>query len=107
MLWFERQVVGALMSPTLAPDTRSAVESYVSETLSSMPEHLRLGVAAESVMLGSWSWVEDQLGRLDQRRLATRVAHWKTSKIDVVRQYVRLLQSLVLFAENELAPDGT
>ena len=26
------------------------------------------------------------------------------SRIDVVRQYVRLLRSLVLFAENELAP---
>ena len=26
-----------------------------------------------------------------------------TARIDVVRQYVRLLQSLVLFAENELA----
>jgi hypothetical protein len=29
---------------------------------------------------------------------------WKHSSIDPIRQYVRLLESLVLFAENELAP---
>jgi hypothetical protein len=27
----------------------------------------------------------------------------RTSRVDVIRQYVRLLQSLVLFAENEFA----
>jgi hypothetical protein len=106
VLWFERQVVGTLMSPTLDSDTRSAVESYVSNTLHSMPEHLRAGVAAESIVLGGWSWLENQAGRLNDRRLRTRVTGWKTSKIDPIRQYVRLLESLVLFAENELAPDG-
>jgi len=106
VLWFERQVVGTLMSPALDADTRTAVESYVSTTLRSMPEHLRAGVAAESLVLGSWSWLEDRAGRLDERRLRTRVARWKVSKLDPVRQYVRLLDSLVVFAENELAPDG-
>jgi hypothetical protein len=79
------------MSPALDAGERSAVESYVSSTLQSMPEHLRAGVAAESILLGGRSWVE----------------RWKTSKLDPVRQYVRLLHSLVLFAENELAADGT
>ena len=106
MLWFERQVVGTLMSPTLDAAARSAVESYVATTLHSMPEHLRAGVAAESIVLGGWSWVEDRIGRLDERRLRSRVAGWKTSRIDPIRQYVRLLQSLVLFAENELVTDG-
>ena len=106
MLWFERQVVGTLMSPSLDADTRTAVESYVATTLHSMPEHLRAGVAAESIVLGGWSWLEDRVGRLDERRLRTRVARWKTSKLDPIRQYVRLLDSLVVFAENELAPDG-
>jgi hypothetical protein len=107
VLWFERQVVGTLMSPTLDAGARSAVESYVATTLHSMPEHLRAGVAAESIVLGGWSWLEHRIGRLDERRIRMRVARWKTSNIDPVRQYVRLLNSLVLFAENELAPDGT
>jgi len=94
------------MSPALDAGERSAVESYVSSTLRSMPEHLRAGVAAESIVLGGWSWLEHRVGRLDEHRLRTRVARWKTSKLDPVRQYVRLLHSLVLFAENELAPDG-
>jgi hypothetical protein len=102
VLWFERQVVGALMSPTLDGPARAAVEAYVSTTLHSMPEHLRAGVAAESIALGSWSWLESRLGRLDDGRLRKRVGGWKTSKLDPVRQYVRLLNSLVLFAENEL-----
>ena len=106
MLWFERQVVRALMSPTLDGGARSAIESYVAATLHSMPEHLRAGVAAESIVLGGRSWLEDRAGRLDDRRVQARVARWKNSKVDPVRQYVRLLESLVLFAENELAPDG-
>ncbi len=106
MLWFERKVVGTLMSPTLDAVTRSAIESYVATTLHSMPEHLRAGVAAETIVLGSWSWLEDRVGRFDERRVRARIARWKASKIDPVRQYVRLLESLVLFAENELAPDS-
>jgi hypothetical protein len=46
VLWFERQVVGALMHPGLDAETRAAVESYVAGTLRSMPEHLR----AEPIM---------------------------------------------------------
>jgi hypothetical protein len=93
------------MSPDLDAGTRAAVESYVATTLQSMPEHLRAGVAAESLVLGGWSWLEHRAGRLDPNRLRERVCGWKTSPIDPVRQYVRLLESLVLFAENELAPD--
>jgi hypothetical protein len=94
------------MSPALGPGARSAIESYVAATLHSMPEHLRAGVAAESIVLGGRSWLEYRAGRLDDRRVHARVARWKNSKLDPVRQYVRLLESLVLFAENELAPDG-
>jgi hypothetical protein len=36
--------------------------------------------------------------------MRARVARWKASRFDPVRQYVRLLQSLVLFAEHELTP---
>jgi hypothetical protein len=103
VLWFERQVVGALMSSELDPELRTAVEDYVDRTLRSMPEHLRAGVAAESLAFGATSRVKAALGRLDPAQLAARVEGWKVSSIDPIRQYVRLLQSLVLFAEHELA----
>lgn len=110
MLWFERQVVATLMHPALGATSRSAVEAYVSTTLQSMPEHLRAGVAAESIVLGASSWLASRTGRLGESalesRVRARVTRWKTSKIDPIRQYVRLLESLVLFAENELAPEG-
>jgi hypothetical protein len=106
VLWFERQVVGALMNPDLDADTRAAVESYVAGTLQSMPEHLRAGVVAESIALGGRSWIEQRAGRFDGARLHERLMRWKHSRVDVIRQYVRLLESLVLFAENELAPSA-
>jgi hypothetical protein len=107
VLWFERQVVRTLVSPALDDSARVAIESYVDETLRSMPEHLRIGVAAESLLFGAVPRAQHALRRLDEARLRARVARWKSSPIDPVRQYVRLLQSLVLFAENELAPAPT
>jgi hypothetical protein len=91
------------MNPEIDPETRVAVEDYVDRTLAEMPEHLRLGVAAESMVFGARSRVEDALGRLDRARLLRRLDRWKASSLDPIRQYVRLLESLVLFAENELA----
>ena len=105
MLWFEREVVASLVNPSLDDDGRAAVEGYVARSLSVMPEHLRLGVAAESLVLGAWPRVQHALGRFDRSSLHDRLERWKTSRLDPVRQYVRLLQSLVLFAENELVPE--
>jgi hypothetical protein len=105
VLWFERQVVGTLMSPTLDASARAAVESFVDTSLRAMPEHLRAGVAAESVVFGARPRLEHALGRLDERRLHRHIERFRTSRIDVIRQYVRLLHSLVLFAEHEL-PDA-
>ena len=104
MLWFERQVVDSLVDPDLDAATRAAIEDYVATTLASMPEYLRAGVAMESVVLGARSWLEHRAGRFEPARLAPRLARLKQSHIDPIRQYVRLLESLVLFAENELAP---
>ena len=92
------------MDPQLDASARAAVESYVDGTLRSMPEHLRFGVAAESVVFGTPARVAQLFGRFDSARLERRVTRWKSSGLDPVRQYVRLIQSLVLFAENELAP---
>ena len=98
MLGFERRVVATLMT-TPDPERREAVTAFVDGTLRSMPEHLRAGVAAESVLLGAW----DRLRRRDGGA-AVDLAALDGSRIDVVRQYVRLLRGLVLFAESELAP---
>ena len=96
MLAFEREVVGSLLT---APDepTRSAVLSFVDGVLRTMPEHLRAGVLLESVAFGALARVapgdlRDLLGRLER------------FPVGLVRQYVRLFRSLVLFAEQELAP---
>ena len=104
MLWFERQVVGALMSPTLDEPDRAAVERYVDETLHVMPEHLRLGVLGETCLFGALPWVRARLGHAPDD-MRERIDWWRESPIDLVRQYERLLQSLVLFAENELVPE--
>jgi hypothetical protein len=106
MLWFERQVVATLMSPTLDASARAAVESYVDTTLHHMPEFLRAGVAAESVAFGAFPRLACALGWLDDRRVARQLERLRTSRIDLVRQYVRLFHSLVLFAENEYMPDA-
>jgi hypothetical protein len=91
------------MNPEIDAATRVAVAEYVDRTLKEMPEHLRFGVAAESMVFGAPSRFEDALGRLDRERLLGRLERWKASSLDPIRQYVRLLESLVLFAENELA----
>src|SRR3977135_4001498 len=104
MLWFEREVVAALVSPTLDDQQRTASETSVDESLRAMPEHLRVGVAAESLLFGAWPRVQRLFGGLDRRALDARGEPWKASRFDVIRQYVRLLQSLVLFAEPALTP---
>ncbi len=81
------------------PRRRAEVEAFVDGTLRSMPEHLRAGVAAESVLLGAWDRLRRQ-GSGDTVDLSALDG----SRIDVIRQYVRLLRGLVLFAESELAP---
>ena len=103
MLPFEREVVGSLMSPALEPDERAAVLDYVDGALRAMPEHLRAGVLAESLLFDAYVRAGRVLGR--RGPLADRVERWQSSPVDVIRQWVRLLHSLVLFAEHELAPE--
>jgi hypothetical protein len=98
MLRFEREVVTALGS---TPDeaTRSAVEAFVDGSLRAMPEVIRLGVVGESVLFGIWSRLRGTTG---PEALRAQLDRWETSRISVVRQYVHMFRSLVLFAENEL-----
>lgn len=99
MLRFERHVVASL-TDTADPDQRAAIASFVDGTLAAMPEHLRAGVAAESVALALWA-------RLRGVAPDAVVAALRRSPVGLLRQYERLLGSLVLFAENELAVDRT
>lgn len=102
MLWLERQVVDTLAGD-VDPRRRLALEGYVDGVLRAMPEHLRMGVAAESVVLGSGEWLARRLG--SRRTLADRVARWEESPVGPIRQYVRLFSSLVIFANEELTSE--
>src|SRR5688500_8602708 len=97
MLGFERRIVAALTTAS-DPDLRAGVASWVDDTLRDMPEHLRLGVLAESIGLGLWAKprgsAEDAL-----------IDAFEASPLWPVRQYVRLLKGLVIFAEHELSPE--
>jgi hypothetical protein len=105
MLAFERRFVDALLDGlpgsggggSVDPAVRSRVHEWVDGSLRTMPQHLRLGVAGESVLLAGWSSVAP--GPLD-----ALPAKLERSPVLVLRQYVRLFRSLVLFAEQELTP---
>ena len=102
MLWFEREVVAALVGSE-DPRVRSSVEAFVDGSLRDKPEHLRLGLAGESILLGAYVTMLRALGRLhgDDALLAL-LRSWETGPVGVVRQYVRAMKALVIFAENEL-----
>jgi hypothetical protein len=103
MLWFEREVVAALVESE-DPRVRSSVEAFVDGSLRDKPEHLRLGLAGESIVLGAYVTLRRAIGRLhgDEALLAL-LRSWETAPLGVVRQYVRAMKALVIFAENELA----
>lgn len=104
MLWFEREVVGALVTN---PDhaVRSAVEAFVDGTLRDMPELFRAGVAAESLLLGAYGALRRARGRLGDREVLQLLDVCERSPVGPLRQYARLMRSLVLFAEQELTLD--
>jgi hypothetical protein len=92
MLGFERRMVAVL-----TPDAkvRAGVEGWVDDTLRDMPEHLRLGVFVQSIALGLWA-------RMRHSDDTSLVRSFDRSPLWPVRAYVRLLRSLVLYAEHEL-----
>ena len=107
MLWFEREVVGALITSPDQP-LRSSVEAFVDGTLRDWPEHLRLGVASESVLLGGYVALLRRTGRLapgDRGALLELIEGWESSPIGLLRSYVRAMKSLVVVAEHEMTPE--
>jgi hypothetical protein len=102
VLRFEREAVAALTTTTDA-GLRGGVTRYVDDSLKAMPDFLRLGVALETVCLGAWPRLCERVGRRGGDPLRTRLDGWEAgSPIGVVRSWVRLLRSLVIYAENEL-----
>jgi hypothetical protein len=104
MLWFERKVVTTL-TRDIDEQYRPQVVEYVDAALRSMPEYLRAGVAAESVVLGALPRAREALGGFDDAAVHRWLERLESFPLDPVRQYVRLLESLVLFAHEELVPE--
>jgi hypothetical protein len=100
MFWLETQVVRLLVADE-PPERQRAVAAYVDESLRDMPEVLRLGVGGESVVLGLLTRV-DALRSSRVAAVERRLERCRTSRINVIRQYERLLNSLVVFASLEL-----
>jgi hypothetical protein len=106
MLRFEREVVAAL-GTSREQTTQSAVEAFVDGSLRAMPEPIRLGVVGETVLFGTYAAMLRKAGRLDgPDELRAQLDRWESSRSGVVRQYVHMFRSLVLFAENELSEPG-
>ena len=109
MLWFEREVVGALTTSPEQP-VRSSVESFVDGTLRDWPEHLRVGVAGESVLLGAYVAGLRRTGRLapgDRAGLLHLLEAWERSPVGLLRSWVKAMRSLVIMAETELVPEAS
>jgi hypothetical protein len=98
MLPYERQVVDALIGSD-DPARRTAIADHVGATLAAMPEHLRAGIAGETVLLTTWSAARRRGRPIDA---ADEVAWLDGHPIGLVRQWVRALRSLVLMAEQEM-----
>jgi hypothetical protein len=94
---FERRVVAAL-ADTSDPASLASIEAWVDASLADMPEVLRLGVRAESLLAAV-------LTRLRRGSLDEALAWMARSPVGLLRQYVRLFRSLVLFAKLEGVPD--
>jgi hypothetical protein len=98
MLSYERTVVDALLS-TDDGRIRWEVTDFTGTSLAAMPPHLRFGIAAISVVLGGYDALRRLIGL---RRTPAALVTWLDEHpIGLVRQWVRVLRSLVLFAEHE------
>jgi hypothetical protein len=100
MFWLEGRVVDAIAGEDDAR-TGGAITEFVDSSLAAMPQHLRLGVALESLGLGAWVRLRHGPNP-DADAIRRSITGWEHNPIGVVRQYPRLLSSLVIFAQQEL-----
>ncbi len=100
MASFRTRVTDALLAP-LDPVQRGPAEAFVDGSLGDLPAHLRLGIAGASVLLEAVTRAGHG-GRIpDDATLRDLSDRWATNPFTPVRQYARLLSSLVLFADQE------
>lgn len=104
MASFRSRVTDALLEP-LDPVQRGPAEQFVDGSLGDLPQHLRLGITGASVLLEIITRAGHQ-GRIpDNATLRGLVARWSTNPFTPIRQYARMLSSLVLFADQETLPE--
>jgi hypothetical protein len=103
MTSFQRRVVHALLDP-VEPAARPAVQAFVETSLGDMPHHLRLGIDLDSILLEALTRATHG-GRIpDDEALRDQVVRWESNPLTPIRQYARLLSSLVLFGDQENRP---
>lgn len=101
---FRSRILEALLAP-LEPTQRGAAEAFVDGSLGDLPHHLRIGLALDSVLLEAITRATHG-GRIpDDATLRDLVATWERHPLTPIRQYARLLSSLVLFADQETAAE--
>ncbi len=93
-------MVDALLASVAEPK-RTTVADHVDGVLRDMPEHVRAGIAGQSVLLGAWWAARSRLPGADPGGAAL-IESLEANPVGLVRQYIRLLRSLVLFAEHEI-----
>jgi len=104
MASFRSRIIEALLAP-LDPTQRGAAEAFVAGSLADLPQHLKIGIALDSVLLEALTRVTHG-GRIpDEATLRKLIATWESNPLTPIRQYARLLSSLVLFADEETRPD--
>ena len=103
MLWLERRIVAALAGSD-DQRTRGAITEFVDTSFRAMPQHLRAGVVGESILLGAYVRLRRGPNPSPAAILAS-LEQWEHHPIGVVRQYARLLSSLVIFPQQEMV-DG-
>ena len=88
-----------MVDPALHRD----VHAFVDEGIRDMPTHLRAGVASVAglMLLGSMARRARPFDRLSPSERRAAVHGWQQSRLAPVRQYMRLLRSLVLYAAYE------
>lgn len=102
---FRSRVIDALLAP-LEPTQRARAEDFVQSSLADLPQHLRIGVTLDSVLLEVLARFGNGGKIPDAAALRGLVGSWEANPLTPIRQYARMLSSLVLFADQETRPDN-
>lgn len=81
---------------------KAAVENFVAGSIADLPQHLRLGIIADSILLESITRFTHRGKIPDSESLRALMESWESNPFTPIRQYARLFTSLTLFADQEL-----